>query len=89
MAPKLTHGSTTGKLVIDASGVSTLALDDMRADLPLTLNVKNSDRLIVQHSEFSRIPWPGFFIFNVTDVFVKANNFVKVAPRSFVVKNGA
>ena len=54
----------------------------------MTLNVKNTGRMIVQHSTFSRIPWPGFFVFNVTDVFVKSNNFAKVAPRSFVIKNG-
>ena len=37
---------------------------------------------------FLVVPWPGFYIYNVTYASIKENWFKDVAPRSLVIRTG-
>ena len=49
---------------------------------------RNIDRLEITRSNFSSIPWPGFYIYNASKVVLRYNMFSHVAPRSLVFKTG-
>ena len=38
---------------------------------------------------FSIVPWPGFYIYNVTKAVIKENLFRDVAPRSMIARIGS
>ena len=42
------------------------SLYDVRATVPVQLTAKNGASLSVVHSTFSTLPWPGFYVYNVT-----------------------
>ena len=63
-------------------------IEEVRADIPVTLSMRNMMQLFVKHSFFEKIVWPGFYIFNISSVNIKDNAFLDVAPRSIVAKKG-
>ena len=73
---------------MNVNSVDILDIEEVRADVPMTLSVRNANQLLVKHSFFERIAWPGFYIFNITSVTIKENAFPDIAPRSIVAKRG-
>ena len=73
---------------LNVKSVDILNIEEIRADVPMTLSVRNVNKLVVKHSFFERIAWPGFYIFNITSVTIKENAFPDIASRSIVAKKG-
>ena len=73
---------------LNVKSVGILNIEEVRADVPMTLSVRNVNQLLVKHSFFEKIAWPGFYIFNITSVAIKENAFPDIASRSIVAKKG-
>ena len=73
---------------LNVKSVDILNIEEVRADVPMTLSVRNVNQLLVKHSYFEKIAWPGFYIFNITSVAIKENAFPDIASRSIVAKKG-
>ena len=73
---------------LNVKSVDTLNIEEVRADVPMTLSVRDANQLVVKNSFFERIAWPGFYIFNITSVSMKENAFPDIASRSIVAKKG-
>ena len=73
---------------LNVKSVDILNVEEVRADVPMTLSVRNVNQLLVKHSYFEKIAWPGFYIFNITTVAMKENAFPDIASRSIVAKKG-
>ena len=73
---------------IEAVSSKALNLYSVDASVPVKIVVKNGGEISVTDSSFETIPWPGFFIHNVTRAAFISNYFKDVAPKALVAKLG-
>ena len=75
-------------LSIEADRIRHMSMFKMTAKVPMKLTVRNSRTLTITKSLFETIPWPGFFIYNVTRTSITKNTMVDTAPKALVAKLG-
>lgn len=75
-------------LILKAQNVARFSVENIKASLPVRLTVRDSLIFKATRSYFANIPWPGFYVYNVSSVLLKANTFGSVAPKSIVIKTG-
>lgn len=73
---------------IKALQVRRLVLHEVNAEVPLKLTALDGYALMVTNSRFETIPWPGFYIHNITRVRLNHNQFIDAAPRAVLAKQG-
>ncbi|TRY79909.1 hypothetical protein TCAL_12770 [Tigriopus californicus] len=73
---------------IKAWQVRRLILHEVNAEVPLKLTALDGFAVVVSKSRFETIPWPGFYIHNVTRVRLNHNQFIDAAPKAVLAKQG-
>ena len=85
---RVKHCRSPAVFSIEASSSKALNLYSVKASVPVKIVVKDSGEISVTDSHFETVPWPGFFIHNVTRAAFTANFFRDVAPKALVAKLG-
>ena len=76
-----------GPLELQAELVGDLVVSNQTSRTPLKLTARHVSSISVVNSQLYKLPWPGFYFYNVSQVLLTGNVLKNVEPRSVHVTN--